>query len=41
MTAIRSHKLLVATLFMALLLWLPRGLALDHFVTADEHAWLR
>ena len=21
-------------------LWLPRGLALDRFVTADEHAWL-
>ena len=40
MAALRSHKLLVATLLMALLIWLPRGLALDHFVTADEHAWL-
>lgn len=40
MAAIRSHKLLVATLLLALLIWLPRGLALDQFVTADEHAWL-
>ncbi|MEZ4661375.1 MAG: hypothetical protein R2911_27815 [Caldilineaceae bacterium] len=28
------------TALMALLIWLPRGLALDRFVTADEHAWL-
>ena len=38
--ALRSHKLLLAMLLMALLIWLPRGLALDRFVTADEHAWL-
>jgi 4-amino-4-deoxy-L-arabinose transferase-like glycosyltransferase len=25
---------------MALLLWLPRGIDLDHFVTADEPKWL-
>ncbi len=40
MAALRSHKLLLAMLLMALLIWLPRGLALDRFVTADEHAWL-
>ena len=40
MAALRSHRLLLAALLMALLIWLPRGLALDHFVTADEHAWL-
>lgn len=27
-------------LIMAVIIWLPRGLELDHFVTADEHAWL-
>ena len=26
-------------IIMALIIWLPRGLQLDHFVTADEHAW--
>ena len=40
MAALRSHRLLLAALLMALLVWLPRGLALDRFVTADEHAWL-
>ncbi|MCB0090200.1 MAG: hypothetical protein KDE54_19985, partial [Caldilineaceae bacterium] len=33
-------RLWLLTGLMALLIWLPRGLALDHFVTADEHAWL-
>ncbi len=27
-------------LLVALAIWLPRGLALDRFATADEHAWL-
>ena len=27
-------------LLVALAIWLPRGLVLDHFATADEHAWL-
>ena len=29
-----------AVLLIALAIWLPRGLALDRFATADEHAWL-
>ncbi|MEZ4705747.1 MAG: glycosyltransferase family 39 protein [Caldilineaceae bacterium] len=33
-------RLWLLTGLMALLIWLPRGLALDRFVTADEHAWL-
>jgi 4-amino-4-deoxy-L-arabinose transferase-like glycosyltransferase len=33
-------RLVAATAVLALCLWLPRGLVLDHFVTADEHAWL-
>jgi len=33
-------RALLAALLMAALIWLPRGLALDRFVTADEHAWL-
>ncbi|MFN2199583.1 MAG: ArnT family glycosyltransferase [Caldilineaceae bacterium] len=40
MAAVRSHKVLFAALLMGLLIWLPRGFALDRFVTADEHAWL-
>jgi len=31
---------LLAAVALAAALWLPRGLALDRFVTADEHAWL-
>lgn len=33
------HKTLLVAL-LALCIWLPRGLALDRFATADEHAWL-
>ena len=33
-------RLLWASLLLVLAIWLPRGLALDRFVTADEHAWL-
>lgn len=40
MHALRSHRLLLPIALLALLIWLPRGLALDRFVTADEHAWL-
>jgi hypothetical protein len=36
----RDNRLLWASLLLALLIGLPRGLALDRFVTADEHAWL-
>ncbi|MCC6455245.1 MAG: glycosyltransferase family 39 protein [Caldilineaceae bacterium] len=35
----RRQKWLI-TLGLALLLWLPRGLALDHFVAVDERSWL-
>ena len=35
-----TQRTLLAALLMAALIWLPRGLALDRFVTADEHAWL-
>jgi hypothetical protein len=28
------------SLVLALVLWLPRGLALDHFVAVDERSWL-
>lgn len=28
------------TLLLALALWLPRGLALDHFVAVDERSWM-
>lgn len=36
----RWRSLLFWSVAVALMLWLPRGLALDRFVTADEHAWL-
>ena len=35
-----STATILATVIIAILIWLPRGLALDRFVTADEHAWL-
>ncbi len=35
-----TQQKILAGLLMAVLIWLPRGLALDRFVTADEHAWL-
>ncbi|GIV75678.1 MAG: hypothetical protein KatS3mg050_0072 [Litorilinea sp.] len=38
-TALARHPGFWA-LILALLIWLPRGLVLDRFVTADEHAWL-
>ncbi|HYN89651.1 MAG TPA: glycosyltransferase family 39 protein [Ardenticatenaceae bacterium] len=38
MTATRRHLLLFAALF--LLAWLPRGFALNRFVTSDERKWL-
>ena len=31
---------MLASLVLVLAIWLPRGLTLDRFVTADEHAWL-
>ena len=40
MAGVRSHKVLIAALLIAVLIWLPRGFSLDRFVTADEHAWL-
>ncbi len=40
MSTVDSRRLWIAMALMALLIWLPRGLALDRFVTADEHAWL-
>ena len=35
----RGQRVLI-TLALALLLWLPRGLALDHFVAVDERSWM-
>jgi hypothetical protein len=35
----RGRRLLL-TLVLALLLWLPRGLALDRFVAVDERSWM-
>ena len=32
--------IILASLLIAILIWLPRGLTLDRFATADEHAWL-
>lgn len=31
---------ILVVLAVAVLLWLPRGLGLDRYTTADEHAWL-
>ncbi|MEM7129916.1 MAG: glycosyltransferase family 39 protein [Chloroflexota bacterium] len=35
-----NGRLALILIFLCLLIWLPRGLALDRFVTADEHAWV-
>ena len=35
-----QRRTIVTGALLALAIWLPRGLALDRFVTADEHAWL-
>ena len=35
-----SWRAVVLSLTLALVLWLPRGLALDHFVAVDERSWL-
>lgn len=34
------QQLFLLMIVLALAIWLPRGLVLDRFVTADEHAWL-
>lgn len=39
-TSISRSQRLWLTLVLALLLWLPRGLALDHFVAVDERSWM-
>ena len=36
----RRWWLLLAMVFVVLAIWLPRGLALDRFVTVDEELWL-
>ena len=41
--AIKNQSLLIKILLFSILLlalWLPRGLALDRFITADEPKWL-
>lgn len=38
--AVLRWQFAAGCLLLGLALWLPRGLALDRFVTADEHAWL-
>src|SRR5215203_5860572 len=38
-TISRSQRIWL-TLVLALLLWLPRGLALDRFVAVDERSWM-
>ena len=35
-----SWRAVVLSLALALVLWLPRGFALDHFVAVDERSWL-
>lgn len=38
-TLTRGQRILLS-LALALMLWLPRGLELDHFVAVDERSWL-
>src|SRR5688572_3806130 len=38
--ALTLGQRLLLSLGLALLLWLPRGLELDHFVAVDERSWL-
>ncbi|MEZ4677379.1 MAG: phospholipid carrier-dependent glycosyltransferase [Caldilineaceae bacterium] len=40
MIMLRHRRQLLFVCGMALLFWLPRGLGLDRFATADENAWL-